>query len=439
MNEYGTLTRQLEGLSVGIVGEDQQVPEPVPLWRDGLRLRRRERGTAVAVLLVAAALVAVGTLPVGGRPSTLPATGPDGLPTSFPARVAMPADPVRTAAPGVTALALPAERDGRRVVWTVGPTGAVHELVADSSMLDGGVPGVSQEVSLSPDGRRLAGSGAVQDLVSGRVTDVDLATTVPLTEIGSVGRPWWSPDSRRVYLPREATTPPSAGVVLDADSGAVSVVPAPEGGPSVVQAGWRDASTLVAVWQTGPDTRQVHTWTVGDEAWREGPSITWPGPTTDTESSAAVSPDGRSIVLLDLGVDDTSGPRTRARVFDLATGSPEGSAADWAGWGCRPVWRAGRPVVTDDLAFRPVGGDGGPLVRVSSELGTDGCPAAAGDSLRGSPAEDSALVWAERARTWGGLLGVLLALGVVVWWSGRRRGWKRPVGRLPFVYQVGGR
>lgn len=440
MSEHDTLSRALDGLSTGLVGEDPPSPEPRPLWRRGVRQRWRERGVAAAVLAVAAALVAVGTLPLGGEPSTLPATGPDGLPTSYPARVAMPFGTGATSAPGVSALALPAERDGRRVVWAVGPTGAVRRVLSGPARFDGAAPADADSVSLSPDGRWLASSGGVHDLVSGRVAAVELGTRLRQVQNSLRGRPFWAPDSRRVYLPGESALPPSAGVVLDAVSGQAWVVPPPEGGPAAVSAGWRDTSSLVALWRTGPDTHRVSTWTVGDDGWREGPTITWAGPTTDTPLAAAVSPGGRSVLLLDqVEGADGSGPRTRAGLFDLGTGASAGSPTEWSGWGCRPAWRDGVPVATDDLAFRLAGGGSDPLVRVSSALGADGCPAVAGDVLRGRPVAASGAVWAERARSWGVPLGVLVTLGLALWWSGRGRRWMRPTGRLPFVYQVGGR
>ncbi|MEO6019184.1 MAG: hypothetical protein ABIP45_02920 [Knoellia sp.] len=138
-------------------------------------------------------------------------------------------------------------------------------------------------------------------------------------------------------------------------------------------------------------------------------------------------------------------PRSGARlgmplttgVLDVANWS-EGTAAGWEGWGCRPAWRDGLPVITDGGVkgfVNPTHRDGGSqLVPVSSRYGSP-CVAFAGNELRGAPVGNAVLVWKERLWAWGlPLLGLALAgLGLWVWQRRNRGSWRQPPKRLPMM------
>ena len=95
-------------------------------------------------------------------------------------------------------------------------------------------------------------------------------------------------------------------------------------------------------------------------------------------------------------------------VVDSAGWAP-GSYVEWGGWGCRPAWHDGLPVITDGQVRGFVDTDPNgvvdgrvsyDLVSVSSGYG-DPCVAFAGNGLRGTPVTNHVAVWQERLWTWG--------------------------------------
>ncbi len=453
MTQHDGLARELEALAHHLTDGPSPTPSPSDVWRSGARRRWRTRGLALGAGAAAVALVASAVVSVGGAPRSMPATGPGEPLTSYPENVVMPFSLPATRTPGTAALVLPGEWDGRRAVFTVGPAGAV--AVLDTGVIEGTGPSDpapdAEDVALSPDGRWVASATSVRDLVTGRELGIALDRSRTQVENGLRGTPWWSPDSRRVLVPGLSSSPASIGIVVDVGSGSTSVVPPAGVGDALVLAGWRDGSTVVGVWRSGVDTVRILTWTVGGEQWTDGATITWPAPTSDQRSAATLSPDGSRVLLLDEApLDDaTQTAGTRAQVFDAGSGAlvgfapatswAEGSYVEWAGWGCRPAWRDGEPVITDNRSLSLAGGPRDPLVRLSSDFGTDVCPAFPGDAIQGAPVANSGAVWAERVRTWGLPLAGVVLVGLLVWWKGRRQQWKRDLGSLPFIYQVGGR
>ena len=424
-------------------------PATIHLWGRGRRRRVRARvavSTAAAAVL---ALLASVAWPAGAPRATVPAEGVrvvDGRtePTSFPQRVALPPGVPTSARPGVTALVVGEEGKGR---YAVSPTGSMTRLPFHAGSREG--------TALSRDGRWLAGGAELHDLVRGSVVQ----TTGPLPDRGLAGRAWWSPDSTRVLVDVSAVSATGAGTVVSTD-GMVVDVPEVEPGLLPVLAGWLDGDTVLALLDMGQaaERLEVYTWRVGDPAWtRTGTVVSWRGAPADADDgvssvlTASLSPDSRLLLLTaSVGRDGTAGSlgRTRGTVVDVASGAvlgmPEGGRwpalpvdpgtfAEWEGWGCRPAWFGGLPVVTDDGVHDPraVGQD---LVTMSPQLG--GCPVFAGDELHGSAVPNSAAVW--RERVWVYVLpamGLLLLLSVG-WWASRRRGrWRERPEWLPMIWQ----
>jgi hypothetical protein len=199
------------------------------------------------------------------------------------------------------------------------------------------------------------------------------------------------------------------------------------------------------------------TWRVGDPSWKESiVDVQWPsdGTLDGSELSSVrtdLSPDGRLLLLTRKLTDSGTGVlnSTQAALFDGKTGRPlgipdaegrfgpvpevGGPYLEWGGWGCRPAWRNGLPVATDDRIRKAVIALGDDLVSVSSRYGSP-CVAFAGNELRGEPVADTAAVWQERLWVWGGRLLVLLGIGTLIWWFTRRRSWNEGAGSGPVPY-----
>ncbi|WP_377639847.1 hypothetical protein [Oryzobacter terrae] len=452
--ELGTALRDL----VDGVEDDALAPAPADLWRHGSRRRGRTRAVAGLAAASVAAMVALLAWPAGEPRASVPADGTrvvDGRArlTAFPENVAMPPSTPTSSRPGRAALVLPVADDDGVNWYAVAPTGGVSRLplAADSV----------ESSALSPDGRWLATGHQLHDLVDGRdAIDADTLAALENRRTPSTAV-WWSPDSSRAYVAGfgEGSPPPGMGVVLDVDGG-VTEVPLLLGGIVAVDAGWLDDETLVSLAGLGPrvERLQIHTWRVGDADWSTGgPIVSWLGGPRDGDGGvvsvlrASVSPDGSRMVLTaSLGRDGTASElsSTRAVVVDPRTGGvlglpsadgawpsgdQSGSYAEWEGWGCRPAWRNGLPLVTDH-GVRPVNGPDDELVRVSSRFG-GACPVFAGDELSGSGVPNTMAVWEERAWVFGLPLLVVALVGLVGWRASRRRNrWRERPRWLPMIY-----
>ena len=453
---HDDLHARLAVLAGSRVPDDAGAPAPPTevLWRAGSRRRWRSRAGVAAVVAVVLLLVVGAFVPIGGVPEPVPATTPGHALPSYPENVAMPFSPPTTSAPGVAALAVPGRNGASAGVWAVGPRGRVAFVPVRDLDSAGPVLAPEEEApALSPDGHWLATASALRDLTTGRMVGVAADSGRELGSAPPRTPPWWAPDSRRIlYAPN--ADPASEGLVVDVAAATTDVVPAAGVGTALVVAGWRDADTVVAVWRNGPDTYLVLTWRVGDEAWTNGATITWPGAPSDAEVRASLSPDGSHLVLV-RRLEAVGGAATEGQVFDARTGALVGipvngvpadevgwtpdSTLQWQGWGCRPAWRDGVPVITDGSIRTMAPQPGDELVRLSSAFGADPCAAFAGDELQGRPVPNTAAVWTERLRTWGLPIVGLVAVGFLLrWWSRRRGGWTRPLPRLPFIYPTAG-
>ncbi|WP_299447928.1 hypothetical protein [uncultured Phycicoccus sp.] len=427
MNPHDTLGPALDALAADLAGDRVVPPDASDAWQSGARRRWRLRGLATTVAVLAVAAV-VGTIALPGvRPESMPASRPGEPLPSYPARVAMPWRVADTAAPGRSALAMVRPDAPDPVVHVVGPTGAVTTLRTGAEPME-------QGLSLSPDGRVLALGTVVHDLETGQERDLAVG--------GVTGAGWWSPDSRRLYLPG----PGGQGVVVGVDGDRV-VVPPSGGGDGVVAAGWVDDATVLAVWQSGAGTFTLASWRLGRSDWTLGPSIDWPAWPQGHRLGASVSPDGTRIVLY--GTSDVAGPDgpppVVGQVFDVASGDVVGipvgdtpaAAAEWdresflhwPGTGCRPAWRDGAPVTTDGAArsLDPAQDD---LVVLSPAFGSP-CLAVAGGGFHGEPSANTAAVWSERVRTGLPWLLLVLAGGLVLWRFARGRAWAGGHEQLP--------
>ncbi|CAN7150925.1 hypothetical protein [Knoellia sp. LjRoot47] len=451
-NQLSTALRELV-----VDGERSlRAPDAGDLWAAG---RRRRVTAAVVPLAVAAcvvALVALVVWPSGPPRAALPAVRVDGSQRlmSYPASIAKPPFVHVTAAPGVTAALVPSAGLVSQP-YAVSPGGSVTQVEVSA----GGVDVPDLQPALSPDGRWVARGLVLTDLVRGVTTPrpQDLARLerrwTPPQEPS-----WWSPDSHHAFMAAfNQGAPRSGGVVIGVD-GTMSEVPLLEGGLQGVFAGWLDDDTLLALLDLGPGTTrlEVRTWTIGDPSWSAtGAVLSW-SEEEPTELRALLSPDGQRLLLTTAGTDDATNQlaTTTAMMFDPRTGArlgmptsdgtvdvaawAEGSFAGWNGWGCRPAWRDGLPVITDGGVKGFVNTSGRPgdreLVSVSSGYGTP-CVAFAGNELRGKAVTDHALVWKERLWSWGlPLLGLaLVALGAWAWNRRHRGSWRQPPQRRPMI------
>ncbi len=115
------------------------------------------------------------------------------------------------------------------------------------------------------------------------------------------------------------------------------------------------------------------------------------------------------------------------------SGDQSGASVEWEGWGCRPAWRDGIPLITD-RGVRPVNGPPDDLVRVSSRF-EGACPVFAGDQLVGSGVPNAVAVWQERAWVFGLPLLVITIIGLLGWGVSRRRNrWRQRPRWLPMIY-----
>ena len=437
---------------------DAGVAPPVAddLWAGGRRRRRTARVVPVLAAACVAGLVALLVLPAGNPRASEPAVqvDPDGVVrlTAYPDVIARPPFPTETARPGVTAAIVPGS-DLAAPVYAASAAGVVSRvpLPRDESGLLG-------TPSLSPNGRWVARGPVLTDLVGGatlpsRADQVRLqAAWTPPAEPS-----WWSPDSRRVFVAMfNAGTPRSGGLVAGIDGSTIEV-PLVADGVAPIVAGWLDDATLLAFLDLGPGTSRLEgrTWRVGDDTWRvadvdvEWSTVEELEAPEDEVVRASLSPD-RSRLLLTRSVADpepTGLQSTRAMMFDPATGAQigmpsdegvvdasgwaPGSYVEWGGWGCRPAWRGGLPVSTDNGVVRAQWG-GPELVEVSSDY-DGGCVAFAGNELRGTPMTNHAAVWQERLWTWGVAVLALALMGAAFWaWRRRHKdSWRDPPGWLP--------
>ena len=434
----------------GVVAPDVQ-----DLWAAG----RRRRVTGVAFPLLAAAcliaLIALVAWPAGVPRAAVPAVQVDDREparlTAFPAAIAKPPFVTATRSPGVTAALVPSAGADQRP-YAVSPRGEVSRV--DLPPAGAGSPEL--QPSLSPDGRWVARGVVLTDLVRGVTTP---SPSEQARVVGADGPPlepgWWSPDSRRVFVATLDAAVESDGVVVTTD-GEIEEVPAVERGIEATFAGWLDGDTLLALLDLGPGTSrlEVRTWTIGDPSWiATGAVMSW-SQSEPTELRALVSPEGQRLLLTAAGVDDATNElaTTRAMMFDPRSGArlgmpladgtvrvsdwAEDSYAGWDGWGCRPAWHDGLPVITDRGVKGLVDGTGGrgELVGISSRYGSP-CVAFAGNELRGRPVTNHVLVWKERLWAWGlPLLGLCL-IGLALWaWQRRHRdSWRQPPKRRPMI------
>ncbi len=427
------------------------------LWSGGRRRRRTARLIPVVAAACVAALVTVALWPAGAPRASVPAVTFDddgyGRLKAYPSAIPKPPFVPSTARPGVTAAVVAQEGDTLSL-YAVSPEGVPRRLL---------VPDVQGSIrpAVSPDGRWLSQGGVLSDLVGGATVPAEsVRAELESTRAPMSGSAWWSPDSRRVYVDGiNEGTPRSSGYVVGTD-GTVTEAPLLDGGAVPRVAGWMDRDTVLAFvvgFADGEAILSGRTWRVGDPSWKESiVDVQWPndGSLDDSEMAsvrADLSPDGTLLLLTRKITDTGTGvlEATQGALFDGQTGRPlgipdaagrfgpvpeaTGPYLEWGGWGCRPAWRNGLPVTTDDRIRRAVIALGDDLVSVSGRYGA-ACVAFAGNELRGAPEVDSVAVWQERLWVWGGRLLVLLGIGTLVWWFTRRRSWNEGAGPGPAPY-----
>ena len=453
-------TRLREALSQIAADHPDDVPDPATLdaiWRTGSRRRWRARAGVVATLGVVALLVLGAFVPWGVPTASVPAT-PPGLPlASYPEHVAMPWRPHVTSTPGLTSLVVPGTQQDRVGVYAVGPQGTVSFAALDG-VAAGSPPSVipGQALAVSPDGRWLATASALLDVVSGNRVAITTTDRSGEAAQGTGAVPSWSPDSSRVLYPTVPSLAGAEAVVVDL-AGGVQAVPPAGVGDALLLSGWTDEETVVGLWRRSADEFTVLTWSLGDDRWSNGATVSWPGWEEGPQAAASVSPDGSKLLLLRSvdSIESGTNPGTQAQVFDTSTGAlvgfpvgdvpaseagwAEGSFLSWEGYGCRPAWRGDVPVITDGGVRLADGPAGEELVSISSAFGTDVCPAFAGNELRGEPVPNLGAVWLERLHTWGLPLGVLVLAGFLVWVFGRRQNWREHHKPLPAIFPTLGR
>ncbi len=449
-------------------------PEAAELWAGGRRRRRTARLLPALAAACVVALVALAVWPAGELQASVPAVqvDSDGAArlTAYPDVIAKPPFPPETARPGVTAALLPdpafpdglAEATRGTHVYAVSPAGAVRRVVLPLD--DSGLHGAP---ALSPDGRWVARGPVLTDLVTGAAVPVPPQQERLALEWTPFDQPaWWSPDSRRVFVGAFDQDQPRFGGLVVGTDGSTTEVPLVEGGLVPVFAGWLDDRTVLALLDLGPDTSRLETrtWTLGDPTWRPGAVVSWGvGDSELQQLRAQLSPDGSRLLLTTNEGDIGQAVGTKAMMFDPRTGAQlgmpsddgavvasrwaPGSAVGWEGWGCRPAWREGLPVITDGQIRGFVDTDPNglvdgrasfDLVSVSSAYG-EPCVAFAGNELRGTPVTNHVALWQERFWTWGlPILGVgLVALALWGWSRHRRdRPPRKPIRRLrPIITQ----
>ena len=432
------------------------------LWAGGRRRRRTARLLPALAAACVVALVTLAVWPANGPQASVPAvrTDSDGTArlTAYPDVIAKPPFPPETATPGVTAALVPdrafpddlAEPTGGTHVFAISAAGAVRRVVLP---LDGS--GLHRAPALSPDGRWVARGPVLTDLVTGAAVPGVAQQRQLGRDWGPSDQPgWWSPDSQRVFVGTfNQGQPQFGGLVLGTD-GSTTEVPLVEGGLVPVFAGWLDDRTLLALLDLGPGTSrlEIRTWSPGDSTWRPGAVVSWGvGDSELQQLRAQLSPDGSRLLLTTTEGDVGQAVGTTAMMFDPRTGAQlgmptsdgqlsatmwaPGSGLGWEGWGCRPAWRAGLPVSTDDGAVTAFWAPGG-LVSVSSGYG-EPCVAFAGDELRGTPVTNHVAIWQERLWTWG-LPILVVGLLVLAGWglSRRKHAPRKPIRRLrPIITQ----
>jgi hypothetical protein len=423
-------------------------PSSGDLWAGGRRRRLTARLVPVLVAACVAALVGLIVWPGAAPRAAVPAVGVDDAGavhlTAFPSTIAKPPFVGATGRPGVTAAVVATHGDVGEL-FAASPRGAVTRLVLPDAPL-----GTSGQPALSPDGRWLARGFVLTDLVRGAtLPSLPVRQGLESSRMPAEGTDWWSPDSRRVYVDAiNQGLPRSSGFVVATD-GTVTEAPLLAGGQVPVVAGWLDDDTVLAFVDVGsPGARGLEgrTWRVGEPTWEV--SVPDLEPNADGEVfdasgllRADLSPDRRRVLLTEGILDPATNQAssTRATVYDVRTGANAGPPDDessgtdptvfphtsltWDGWGCRPAWRLGEPVITDGTVRTTAPAiDTGP-VAVSSRYESP-CVSFAGDELRGVGLRNSAAVWQERAWVWGTRLLVAVPLVLLAGWFLRRRSWR---------------
>ena len=438
------------------VDDGAATPAADELWAGGRRRRRTARLVPLVAAACVAALVTVALWPADPSRASVPAVQIDGdgfsRLTAYPSAIPKPPFLPNTGSPGVSAAVV---GDGSDSLFAVSTSGAVTHLV-----LPDPPPGISTPPSLSPDGRWLARGFLLTDLTRGAtLPDLPVRQSLASTRVPSESPARWSPDSRRAYVDAPSRgEPKSSGLVVGTD-GSISEAPLLASGAVPLVAGWVDKDTVLAFvgFADGTASLSGRTWRVGDPSWKESiVDVQWPsdGTLDGSELSSVrteLSPDGTLLLLTRKLTDSGTGvlSSTQAALFDGQTGRPlgipdaegrlgpvpesTGPYLQWGGWGCRPAWRNGLPVTTDDRIRKALIAVGDDLVSVSPRFGSP-CVAFAGNDLRGTPAADKTAVWQERMWVWGGRLLVLLGIGAVVWWFTRRRSWNEGAGPGPAPY-----
>lgn len=430
------------------------------LWTTGRRRRTsRLLGSALAAACVIA-LLGVLVWPAGSPQAAVPAVSVDDTGavrlTAYPSTIAKPPFIEQTSRPGVTAAVVATYGDSVSL-YAASPSGVVTRLVLPDAPL-----GTWAQPALSPDGRWLARGFVLTDLVRG-VTLPALPVRQGLESsrmpVESTG--WWSPDSRRVYV--DSTNQGairSSGLVVATD-GTLTEAPLFAGGRIPLVAGWLDDDTVLAfidVGEPGSMRLEGRTWRVGESTWTVSAPDLEPNADGEVPDSsglvrAGLSPDRRQVLLTE-GVTDPATSEvtsTRSTVYDARTGANVGisdmesagvevtASADtsvtWDGWGCRPAWLEGNPVITD-RTIRTTS-LAGPVI-VSSRY-TSPCVSFAGNELRGVAVKNSGALWQERGWVWGTRLLVAVPLLVLAGWFLRRRSWREgasaPRESQPYVPQ----
>ncbi|GGO75839.1 hypothetical protein [Nocardioides deserti] len=326
------------------------------------RTSRRAVLGCLAVLVLATVLQAVALL-IGAGPSTATsaATAVDGHPQRI--GFVRPAPPLPDR-PGPLAGTFYDNDFGNRRNLGLGPQGQVWALPP------GGEP------SLSPDGRLLltatagepSGRWQLHDLVTGaRKVFLRIAVSSDRQELR--GAPYrlgsrgvrWSSDGRAVLAllgvrPRFGQDVPA---VIDLGTGRVRLV------ADGAAAGFDRAGRAVTV-QAGGTAASDQDWTATSTDVHTGaverlvlrPHGPWRG-LAEPQPGASVSPDGRTLLLVEAGLGST--PDVTVRRFSL-DGGRELDAREVADWDhCDPTWSGADPVVptrTDTAHSVLLGADG---------------------------------------------------------------------------------
>ena len=334
-------------------------PDPEALFAAGRRSTVRRRVTGATATLAAAAALGYAVWPATTLDSAPPAGTSSPTETTYPMAVGKPLlSKYSSDHYGPKLLAI--STDGGPL-WLVGHNGDV--VRGDMAPQPRSAPAVS------PNGQWVSFDAVVHGLTRRSYINFPFGDT-------RLGQGLWSPDSRYVVFP-ESVSEVDEGQLVDtqAPDAAPVILPAPTKAPFVI-AGWLDGDTLLGFTSGSPSTVELRasTWTIGDTAWRET-GVTLSDTTQrhmgENAIAPSLSPDGQSILVrwqeqteldrlpLD-GIPSNEERRTQARPFRLSDGAAiplpgqKGTGlASWDGWGCRPAWQDGRPLITDHVGASP--------------------------------------------------------------------------------------